>query len=375
MDGLRERMVRERARFIEDYDNNVDQARLDLGKLFRIEDYPSKEALQGKFSIRYRITAVQDAEQFMAKLASDDVDRVTPVSLSMVTSPWKPRRRTCLSPSRAALRAFIGAMRHAAKVRHRDPPGAHRGPRPAAPVRRGGSGRARWSLTLPTRVFPATECCGRGISSPSPCGGARASRRHRSRGVYGVVADPPLRLSRRPRPGCCRRRIAMSLELRGKEAERGSRRSAAPADTRALLPEPRVSSARAVAMPPVSHPCEDVHGGLLGNVVANATMPFGRQRERRRYARLRTSRIANTTYLLSAVRIPQRHFAAARPAEIMEPDRGPLFLFTRSEAVRLTRKPSQATARHSPKVATHAPAIPCFTIGSYRSSSYSAHAR
>ena len=46
MNGFRERMVRERARFIEDYDVNVDQARLDLGKLFRIEDYPSKEALQ-----------------------------------------------------------------------------------------------------------------------------------------------------------------------------------------------------------------------------------------------------------------------------------------------------------------------------------------
>ena len=76
MNGFRERMVRERARFIEDYDVNVDQARLDLGKLFRIEDYPSKEALQDKFSIRYRITPVQDAEQFMAKLATDDVDRV-----------------------------------------------------------------------------------------------------------------------------------------------------------------------------------------------------------------------------------------------------------------------------------------------------------
>ena len=76
MDGFRERMVRQRARFIEDYDDYVDQSRLDLGKLFRIEDYPSKEALQGKFSIRYRITAVQDAEQFMAKLATDDVDRV-----------------------------------------------------------------------------------------------------------------------------------------------------------------------------------------------------------------------------------------------------------------------------------------------------------
>ena len=76
LDGLRERMVRERARFIEDYEDNIDQARLDLGKLFRIEDYPSQEALQGKFGIRYRITPVPDADHFMARLASDDTDRV-----------------------------------------------------------------------------------------------------------------------------------------------------------------------------------------------------------------------------------------------------------------------------------------------------------
>ena len=76
LDGLRERMVRERARFIEDYDDNIDQARLDLGKLFRIEDYPSKEALQGKFGIRYRIVPVPDADHFMAQLASDDTARV-----------------------------------------------------------------------------------------------------------------------------------------------------------------------------------------------------------------------------------------------------------------------------------------------------------
>ena len=76
MGGLRERMVRERARFIEDYESNIDQARLDLGKLFRIEDYPSKEALQGKFSLRYRITEVPDPEHFMAKLATDDVERI-----------------------------------------------------------------------------------------------------------------------------------------------------------------------------------------------------------------------------------------------------------------------------------------------------------
>ena len=76
MDGLRERMIRERARFIEDYEDNIDKARLDLGKLFRIAEYPSKEDLHGKFGMRYRIIPVPDAEHFMAKLASDDTDRV-----------------------------------------------------------------------------------------------------------------------------------------------------------------------------------------------------------------------------------------------------------------------------------------------------------
>ena len=76
MSALRERVVHQRARFIEHYDDYVDQARLDLGKLFRIEDYPSKETLQDKFSIRYRITPVPNADHFIAKLACDDTDRV-----------------------------------------------------------------------------------------------------------------------------------------------------------------------------------------------------------------------------------------------------------------------------------------------------------
>ncbi len=76
MDGLRERVVRQRARFIEDYDDYVEQARIDLGKLFRIEDYPSKDQLRDRFSIRYRITPVPDADHFIARLASDDTDRV-----------------------------------------------------------------------------------------------------------------------------------------------------------------------------------------------------------------------------------------------------------------------------------------------------------
>ena len=76
MDGLREKMVRERARFIEDYQDNIDRARLELGRLFRIQDYPSSAALRTKFSIRYRIAPVPDADHFIAQLASDDTERV-----------------------------------------------------------------------------------------------------------------------------------------------------------------------------------------------------------------------------------------------------------------------------------------------------------
>ena len=76
MDGLRERLVRQRARFIEDYDDHVEQARIDLGKLFRIGEYPSKEDLRDRFSIRYRITPVPDVDHFIARLASDDTERV-----------------------------------------------------------------------------------------------------------------------------------------------------------------------------------------------------------------------------------------------------------------------------------------------------------
>ena len=76
MDALRERLVRQRARFIEDFDDYVEQARIDLGKLFRIGDYPSKDQLRDRFAIRYRITPVPDADHFIARLASDDTDRV-----------------------------------------------------------------------------------------------------------------------------------------------------------------------------------------------------------------------------------------------------------------------------------------------------------
>ena len=76
LDALREKMVRERTRFIEHYSENIARARLDLGKLFRIEDYPTAEVLRDRFGIRYRITPVPEAEHFIAKLAAEDSERV-----------------------------------------------------------------------------------------------------------------------------------------------------------------------------------------------------------------------------------------------------------------------------------------------------------
>ncbi|MDE0488594.1 MAG: hypothetical protein OXI07_05305, partial [Gammaproteobacteria bacterium] len=76
MDGLCEKMIRERARFVEDYQDNIDRARLELGRLFRIQDYPSSAALKDKFAIRYRIAPVPDADHFIARLAGDDTERV-----------------------------------------------------------------------------------------------------------------------------------------------------------------------------------------------------------------------------------------------------------------------------------------------------------
>lgn len=76
MDGLRERMVRERARFLADFEANIGRARIELGGLFREADYPAPETLRDRFSLRWRIQPAPAAEHFIAKLATADTDRV-----------------------------------------------------------------------------------------------------------------------------------------------------------------------------------------------------------------------------------------------------------------------------------------------------------
>ncbi len=76
MDALRERMVRDRTRFLEDYEANIARARLELGGLFREADYPPPDTLRDRFSLRYRIQSAPDADHFIAKLATQDTERV-----------------------------------------------------------------------------------------------------------------------------------------------------------------------------------------------------------------------------------------------------------------------------------------------------------
>ena len=76
IDELAEQLVAERNAFIADYQDNVDQARITLGGLFRIEDYPSQGSLRQRFAISYSIVPVPDAKHFIADLAAGDADRV-----------------------------------------------------------------------------------------------------------------------------------------------------------------------------------------------------------------------------------------------------------------------------------------------------------
>jgi len=76
LDELIERIFTERERFLSDYDSHVERARLDLGRLFKRDDYPSREELRVRYSARYRIEPVPDSGHFLADLGAGENVRV-----------------------------------------------------------------------------------------------------------------------------------------------------------------------------------------------------------------------------------------------------------------------------------------------------------
>ena len=71
-----------------------------------IEDYPSKEDLQDKFAIRYRISPIPDTDHFIAQLASDDTERMQrgthATSRNSSTVRWATSTAASAKPSSAS---------------------------------------------------------------------------------------------------------------------------------------------------------------------------------------------------------------------------------------------------------------------------------
>ncbi len=76
LDELIERIFTERERFLSEYDEHVERARLDLGRLFQLDDYPTREELRVRYSARYRIEPVPDSGHFLADLGAGENARV-----------------------------------------------------------------------------------------------------------------------------------------------------------------------------------------------------------------------------------------------------------------------------------------------------------
>ena len=119
-----------------------------------------------------------------------------------------------------------------------------------------------------------------------------------------TCARPP----RRTRPGCCRPRIAMSREVRGAQEPRGFRRFVPRANTRALHPEPRLSSGGDVGISLTGRTCEHLRSHARTLDASGAVIPYKAERE-----------LPATTHLRAGARarpIPDPLPACLRPLPI-----------------------------------------------------------
>ena len=208
LDRLIERMRTERSRFIADYDNQVRRAKLDLGRLFSEDDYPSREELLGRFSARYRIVPVPDSGHFLAELANGASERVRKDIQKDVTQ----RLNGALADLYRRLGEAVGpCLRtpHRGRERqaegfsgqpHREPAGAggHRAPAERLPGR--AAQRAVPRGAEPHRLRGTERAAALGGRSIPPCAGASSATRRTwrriSRGTSARSAPNPTR----PRP-------------------------------------------------------------------------------------------------------------------------------------------------------------------------------
>ena len=204
-------MRTERSRFIADYDNQVRQARLDLGRLFQADDYPSREELLGRFSARLPHRAGAGFGAFPRGTgqrghrtgSAGHPEGRHPAAQRRARRPLPPPGRS----GRARLRtAHRGRQRQAEGVSgqsHREP--ARTGRHRAAAERFSGRAAQRRSAGKCRTVSPPWNpmCFGPRRNSIPPCAGASSATprtwRRISRGTSAWSAPSPT--APRPRDG------------------------------------------------------------------------------------------------------------------------------------------------------------------------------
>ena len=76
MDAYREKIISQTLEFIRNYNQSIQDARYELGDLFRPSDYPSEIDIRRKFDLSYRIGPVPNDNNFIADLAEPEIRRL-----------------------------------------------------------------------------------------------------------------------------------------------------------------------------------------------------------------------------------------------------------------------------------------------------------
>ena len=106
MDALIEKRIDARNKLVRDYTKHVRQARKDLGKMYRKEQYPSAEDVQDRFSMSYRFFPVPDASHLRDALQVGDYETIR----RDVEAQIEDRTREAVTALYARLGEVVGMM-------------------------------------------------------------------------------------------------------------------------------------------------------------------------------------------------------------------------------------------------------------------------
>ena len=76
MDALIEERIVARKVLLDEYQARVEQARRDLGQLFRLDDYPKAAELEDRYALEYQFLPIPSGDHFIARMAKEEAEAV-----------------------------------------------------------------------------------------------------------------------------------------------------------------------------------------------------------------------------------------------------------------------------------------------------------